>query len=197
VAGLILEASLGARLEECSEPPPHGLAPAVSAQLPRASLTVADAGAAWLTLWLVAVPTPAAIERPDVVAGLAPGALAGALRVERTWRDFRDRSIPRGVYTLRYAVRPILKEHAGVSPYRDFLVLVPAHEDDGSASPQERWIAASRGIAAAAHPAVLALFPAARPGPELEESAAGDLVLVPPNRTIALVLKGHGLLGGF
>ena len=39
------------------------------------------------------------------------------------WQDFRAQTVPPGTYVLRYAVQPLLKDHAGTSPWRDFGIL--------------------------------------------------------------------------
>jgi hypothetical protein len=171
-------------LEERSAALPRELAPAVAKQLSGAALVVRDGAGPWLTLF-----TPA---DPDV----PPGALGGVLVVESGWRDFRDRAVPAGVYTLRRALQPNLKEHAGTSPSRDFLLLVPARVDDGGARAPEGWIAASRGIAGP-HPAVLCLLPAPSGARARLEDADGRLLLVPSSSRFALVLKGHGVMDGF
>ncbi len=195
-ASLLLAVQAGPSLEQHAGAPPGTLAPAVARQLSNVALHITDSSGGWMTIWLAPSP-PRATEAPDrIVVGIVPGALVGALELERAWRDYRDGVVPPGLYTLRYAVQPILKEHAGTSAYRDFLVLVPAAVDDGSAGAPERWIAASRGVAAPAHPAVLALVPAS--GEENRLEANGEVaILIVPKNGLALVLKGHGIIGGF
>ncbi len=52
------------------------------------------------------------------------GQLMGAARFPRKGGDFRDQDVEEGVYTLRYAQMPVDGAHVGVSPTRDFLLLV-------------------------------------------------------------------------
>lgn len=59
------------------------------------------------------------------VPWLAPGVRVGTLTLERPWRDARGAPLGAGSYALSYAVQPPRKEHAGTSPWRDFVILVP------------------------------------------------------------------------
>ena len=87
-----------------------------------------------------------------------PGQLIGVLRFTRRGSDFRDQTISRGVYTLRYGLQPVDGNHEGTSPTRDFLLLVNA-ENDTSVEPKaiEALLEASAEAAGSAHPAMLCL----------------------------------------
>jgi hypothetical protein len=187
---LLLASALGARLEIRTEPAPSELAPAAARRLAKASYAVSDPEV-HLTLWLANAPARALAEP-------SPGTLVGALRVDSSWTDYRGGRVGRGTYTLRYAMQPILKEHAGVSPHREFLLLVPAASDDGEDGDPARWVAASRGVSSATHPAVLALFPAtSSAGDRLETTATGELVLAPASSRTGLVVRGRAAPSGF
>jgi len=43
--------------------------------------------------------------------------------------DFRKQNIPAGTYTLRSALNPVDGNHLGISPIRDFLLLIPVAVD--------------------------------------------------------------------
>src|SRR5262245_33986140 len=43
--------------------------------------------------------------------------------------DFRKQGIPAGTYTLRSALNPVDGNHLGISPIRDFLLLIPVAVD--------------------------------------------------------------------
>ena len=43
--------------------------------------------------------------------------------------DFREQSIPSGIYTLRFGLHPENGDHMGVAPSRDFAVLSPVDKD--------------------------------------------------------------------
>jgi hypothetical protein len=199
IAGLAAAGRRSAvRLQAASAPPPPQLATALKGQLSATATRLVEGGAVWLTLWPVASlpPPPRDPPPPRVLARLPAGALIGALSVARPWLDYRDQQVPPGAYTLRYAVQPLLKEHAGVSPYRDFLLLVAAGDDDGQARSDEAWIDLSRKVTGTGHPAVLALLPIVAPSPRLIESGDGQLLLTVAGlpRGLALVVKGHGNL---
>jgi len=60
---------------------------------------------------------------------VVPGTLIGAIQLHRSWSDFKTQEAPAGIYTLRYVLQPISKDHEGTAPQRDFVILVPAVED--------------------------------------------------------------------
>ena len=91
--------------------------------------------------------------------------LLGTIELKQEWRDYRGQTVPAGTYEMRYAVQPLLKDHAGTSEWRDFAMLT--------------------GSASSRHPFVMALVPA----------ADGDATLKVGNLTIGLVLEGMGELG--
>ena len=57
--------------------------------------------------------------------------MLGALRFPGEGHDYRDQTIAKGVYTLRYGLQPVNGDHLGVSTYRDYALLVPAAKDSG------------------------------------------------------------------
>ena len=91
--------------------------------------------------------------------------LLGTIRFVTEWRDYRGQSVPAGTYELRYAVQPLLKDHAGTTRWRDFAILTGAN-----ASP---------------HPYVMALVP-----PD-----EGDVALQIGSMKIGLIVEGIGDLG--
>jgi hypothetical protein len=163
--------------------PPAELQPAVAAQLDRAALRIEIDETTLAELWAA---RPFA-DQPTTRGGLrilypqiSPGTLIGVVRFSRTWEDARGQPIPAGVYTLRYAVQPLLKEHTGVSEHRDFVVVIPAASDDGRIEGQEEAIARSRS-ADGSHPSVLALVP---PG----DAASSTAVIRRGQLTLGLAL---------
>ncbi len=86
------------------------------------------------------------------------GELIGVAKLRRRGSDFRDQTISRGVYTLRYALQPVDGNHIGTSPTRDFLLMVSAQEDP---SPEPRategLLEASAEAAGSSHPAMICL----------------------------------------
>jgi hypothetical protein len=126
-----------------------------------------------------AAPGSSAVLRERLNFAIAPGALVGALELFAPWSDFRDQTIAPGSYELRYAAQPVMKEHRGVSEFRDFVLLVaPGALRTKTRDPAELQIA-SRRVSGTAHPAVLALYPVALQEalPRLARRQGGVLVL--------------------
>jgi hypothetical protein len=75
---------------------------------------------------------------------LGEGTIVGSVVLHAPWSDYRGRAVPAGTYQLRYRIQPRLKDHAGTTLYRDFLLLEPSRPGR--------------------HPYVMALMPAGTPG---------------------------------
>ena len=183
---------------------PAGIAPAIERTLAPGAFEVRDGSSLAATFWMrrdlpaaseEKMPGSPILEEGIAVRGIRAGSLVGAVSFELAWRDYRNRIVPPGLYTLRYLRQPAIKEHRGVSPFRDFLAITPASLDrDLDADPRE---AAERSAAGAGrgHPAVMALVPAR--GPErarVETGPGGEPVLAVSagSLPLALVLAGHG-----
>jgi hypothetical protein len=90
-----------------------------------------------------------------VLYPIEPGSLVGVLRFPRKGADFRGQDIAAGVYTLRYADQPVDGNHVGTFATRDFLLLVPAANDETSAPIAEKDLfTASAKSAESSHPAI-------------------------------------------
>src|SRR5262249_49496000 len=124
---------------------------------------------------------------------LAEGELIGVLRFPGEGHDYRDQTIAKGVYTLRYGLQPVNGDHLGVSTYRDYALLVPAAKDKALADlPQKRLELQSAESAGTSHPAVLMLL-AAPAGSKAEPSMVHDETLNTWGSVVplSLVLKGQ------
>jgi len=64
-----------------------------------------------------------------VYTTLAESTFVGVITFAKTANDYRGQSIKPGAYTFRYEVHPTDGNHMGISPIRDFLVLVPVALD--------------------------------------------------------------------
>jgi hypothetical protein len=143
-----------------SEPLPPELTPAVAAQLKvggvRATLD-ANTLDFW---WSAGVPLTAA--GPAAWAAVPEGALIGAVKIGRDFRDIRGRVIKAGVYTLRYGLQPQNGDHLGVSPHRQFLLISPA-SDDSDPAPQghDDTVELAKGSIGGSHPGVWSIDPPA------------------------------------
>ncbi|MEP6471907.1 MAG: hypothetical protein ABJC28_07805 [Acidobacteriota bacterium] len=112
----------------------------------------------------VAPPEPAASPflRERVNYSIRTGAVVGVVAFSAPWTDARSQVIPAGTYALRYAIQPAMKEHRGVSAFRDVLVLVAPGDSTGT--DLAALAGAGRRVSGTAHPAVMALLPAASSG---------------------------------
>lgn len=57
------------------------------------------------------------------------GAFLGVVEFPAEGSDFREQSVPAGVYTLRFGLHPEDGNHMGVAPSRDFALLSPVAKD--------------------------------------------------------------------
>ena len=91
---------------------------------------------------------------------------AGVISFESDGKDFRGQSIPKGTYTLRYALLPNDGNHMGVAPNRDFLLLLPLTDSDPTTTYTEKQLyRASSKVSGGVHPTVLSLVaPEGKPG---------------------------------
>ena len=152
------------KIEPLKQAPPASLAPAVRDALRTEGYRVLNSeGKTYAEIWLrKAVP---ASRKPSGPSGaiqfpfLAEGELLGALRFEGDGQDYRDQTIPKGVYTLRYGLQPINGDHLGVSTFRDYALLLPAAKDQALANiPTKPLNEKSAESAGTSHPAVLILL---------------------------------------
>jgi hypothetical protein len=160
------------KIEPLKQPPPESVSAAIRGVLAGEGYKVVDdQGKTYAEFWLrKAVPASARPAGPKGVIQfpfLAEGELLGALRFSDEGRDYRDQSIPKGVYTLRYGLQPVNGDHLGVSPYRDYALLLPAAKDTGVAALAPKALTdRSSESAGASHPAVLLMVAAPPSGPE-------------------------------
>jgi hypothetical protein len=162
-AALAQESYTIARLKEA---PPKELSGPVRETLQDDGYKVVDAqGKTYAEIWLrkhvPAKAKPGAAQGQILFPFLAEGELLGALRFPGEGHDYRDQSIGKGVYTLRYGLQPVNGDHLGVSPNRDYMLLLPAGKDatpvNIAKKPLEERSAESAGTS---HPAVLMLVAA-------------------------------------
>jgi hypothetical protein len=187
-------------------PPPQELPAPVRDAISPNALSVTDAKGAYCEIWLrKSVPVAATLDKSiGVIFGqIKPGTLVGAIKFESRVEDYRRQPIQPGVYSLRYMLQPVDGNHQGVSPDRDFLLLVPASLDPTPADlPTDTLLDLSRKAAGTGHPSVWNLVPPPDnpPPPNLPAmiyQSDGDLwilYLKAPLDTpvvVGLVLVGH------
>jgi hypothetical protein len=151
-----------------SEPtgaPPSELASAIGQALePHGTKIVSSDGKIYCEVWFrTSLPAgPKSSEESVTLPTIPHGTLLGAIRFPAQAADRRGQSIKPGVYTLRYSLQPLNGDHLGVSPQRDFLVMVPAADDkDLNSTPNfDALMAMSRKASGTPHPAVLSMWSA-------------------------------------
>ncbi len=96
---------------------------------------------------------------------LAESTLVGVVHFFQAAADYRGQQIPPGFYTLRYELIPDDGNHLGVSPNRDFLLLIPARADsDPSVTFSfQQLVTMSAKTGGTKHPSPLSLPPADNP----------------------------------
>src|SRR5690606_8836893 len=87
----------------------------------------------WLRKAIPASEKPAGAKGAIQFPFLAQGELLGAARLLDEAGDYRDQVIEKGVYTIRYGLLPVNGDHLGVSPFRDYALLLPADKDKDAA----------------------------------------------------------------
>ena len=170
---LFLLAASAASAQYKNEPagaPPAELAPAISQALEQQGTKIVGSnGAVFCEVWFrTSSPSgPKSSEENVTLPTIPHGALLGAIRFPGPGADRRGQPIKPGVYTLRYSLQPVNGDHLGVSPQRDFLVMVPAAEDkDVNALPNyDALMAMSRKASGTPHPAVLSMWAAGASDP--------------------------------
>ncbi len=154
--------------------PPKELAKGVKKELSSAAIQVSEGDELVYEFWFnEAVPLkskPSSLTEP--FSAMEETTLLGAASVHQSKRDYRDSQIYKGVYTMRYTLKPQDGNHLGTSDYPYFALLVPAKRDRGGKELQSReaFVKASSADTFSGHPVVLSL----RPAPSKE----GDLPAV-------------------
>jgi hypothetical protein len=158
-----------------------------------------DKGQVLADIWLrKAIPGS---EKPSEPKGavlfpfLADGELIGLLEYASEGHDYRDQSIAKGVYTMRYGLQPVNGDHLGVSIYRDYSLLAPAAKDQTPALPTRKQLEQRSALSAGtSHPAVLLLQGAAaqasRTTPSMVRDAEKNTWSV--SLPLSIVVKGQG-----
>jgi len=156
----------GYKVEVLKEAPPEALSAAIRGALGGQGYRIVDdQGKSYAEFWLrKAIPAqgkPAGPKGAILFPILQEGELLGALRFPGEGHDYRDQTIAQGMYTLRYGLQPVNGDHLGVSPYRDYALLLPAAKDTALAViPRKPLEERSSESAGTSHPAVLMMVAA-------------------------------------
>jgi hypothetical protein len=156
------------KAEALAESAPDAIPAAIRDQIQEKGFRVLDsAGEPYVDVWLrksiPAAKKPSGPKGDILFPSLAEGELLGAMRYHVDAGDYRDQTIPTGVYTVRYGLRRVDGNHQGVSLYRDFALLLPPALDTTTA-PLEvpKLEKTSADVAGTRHPSnLMMLAPAA------------------------------------
>ena len=165
------------KVEVLKQAPPEAISGAIRGVLEAQGYRIVDdQGKSYAEFWLrKATPArgkPAGPKGAILFPVLQEGELFGALRFAGEGHDYRDQAIESGVYTLRYGLLPINGDHLGVSPNRDYALLLPAAKDTAIAAlPRKKLEAGSAESAGSSHPAILILMAAPDASPAKGEPA--------------------------
>jgi len=111
-------------------------------------------------VWFRATVSTGKTDASGAVYTMLPeGALIGLITFPKATNDFRGQAIKAGTYTLRYEVHPADGNHMGISPIRDFLLLVPVAADPNpdATFKFEELVKLSAKASGTNHPAALSL----------------------------------------
>lgn len=157
-------ASAQYKLNSSTAPAPQELQAGVSGDLAANAMQVTGASGPFCEIWLrKSIPAAASPDKSlGVNFGQIPqGALVGAIKFDTQGADYRGQPVKPGVYTLRFMLEPVNGNHQGVSPYRDFLLAVPAALDTSDAAiSTDDLLKLSRKASGTGHPSVWSLVPA-------------------------------------
>jgi hypothetical protein len=148
------------KVELSKQSPPASLSPEIAATLGAESYRISDEqGKAFADLWfrkgLPATSKPVGPQGTVQFPFLEESQLLGVIQFVAEGHDYRDQTIAKGVYTLRYGLQPVNGDHLGVSPYRDYVLLLPASKDRTLATiPRKQFETQSAESAGSSHPAV-------------------------------------------
>jgi hypothetical protein len=147
------------KVEELKQAPPPSFAPPISGVLEsRGYRIIDDQGKPFAEIWLrKAVPAsanPAGAKGVIQFPFLAESELLGVMNLVGEAHDYRDQAIAKGAYTMRYGLQPVNGDHLGVSPFRDYSLLLPGTKDKSLAVlPRKQLETQSAESAGSSHPA--------------------------------------------
>lgn len=123
-----------------------------------------DDGTTVADVWLRKnIPSSGAKEAEGVLfPEIVPSTLVGVISFPKAATDFRGQQLKAGFYNLRYELIPNDGNHLGVSPNRDFVLLVPPGSDPDPAAQFkfEELVSLSRKATGTNHPGPLSLVQA-------------------------------------
>jgi hypothetical protein len=190
----------GFKVSVLKQAPPGSVAAPVRELLSDQGFRIQDEkGQTLADIWLrKAIPgseKPSGAKGAVLLPFLADGELLGLLQFVSEGHDYRDQTIAKGLYTMRYGLQPVNGDHLGVSVFRDYSLLLPAAKDQTPAVPARKQLEErSAQSAGTSHPAVLLLQGASAEASKTVPSMVRDAekntwsVVLP----LSVVVKGEG-----
>jgi hypothetical protein len=139
----------------------------------------------WFCKEVASEATPEQLKAGVTYRNVPQTTFVGAVRVDKSWTDYRKQKIKAGVYTLRIAYQPQDGDHMGTAPYTEFVLLVSADSDKtpDTLEPKKLHEMSTSSIGTT-HPGVFLLFPNPTAG------AQPQLLARPNNHVILSTREG-------
>ena len=165
--------------------PPKGLSADVRKLLSDKCVQVQDAkGNTILEVWFrKEVPvkaTEAQIKNGLTYKEVPISTVLGAVRVLKTFTDYRKQTVKAGTYTLRIAQQPQDGDHMGTAPYSEFALISPTKEDKKPDLMEAKDLNELSAKTIDGHPSMMLLFPGtgAAKEPKLTSKEGGHWVIL-------------------
>jgi len=161
------------------------------------------AAGAYCDIWLRAsIPSGKTDATGAVYTWIGDSALIGVITFAGATTDFRGQSLKAGSYTMRYSIHPTDGNHMGISPIRDFLVLLPVAMDPNPDAQFkfEELTKMSTKVSGTTHPGILSLIQlaSAPAAPKLDTDEYNHIAFSAAIKNqsgtampISFVVKGH------
>lgn len=168
---------------------------------PGGQRVILEDGSAHCDIWLrKALPAGAKTEvQGAIYTDFSESLLIGVISFSKPATDFRGQGIKPGAYTLRYTLHPVDGNHLGISPVRDFLVMIPVSVDQNPDAKYkfEELAKMSTKASETNHPAVISLVAAEGGSPSVKANDHHHIVFSAKIKAasgsetpIAFVVKG-------
>jgi len=142
---------------------------------------ISTADGVYCDVWLrTAIPAGKNETSGAAYTSVGDSTLIGVITFAKPTTDYRGQAIKAGSYTMRYAVHPADGNHLGISPIRDFLVMVPVAMDSNPDAQFkfEELMKMSTKVTGTNHPGVLSLTnPAGAPAAPKVESDENNRIV--------------------
>lgn len=103
-----------------------------------------------------------------------------AIRVPKTFTDYRKQVVKAGTYTLRLAQQPQDGDHMGTAPFAEFVLVSPAADDKKPGVIEAKDLNELSAKTTGSHPSVMLVFPGtgAAKEPKLAKKYGGHWVIL-------------------